>query len=62
MKMLLEPYMASGVAAVLAIAARLWTIAAELLGGAGAVMLARRMLATAPADAVGADVPVPRQP
>ena len=43
MKMLLEPYMASGVAAVLAIAARLWTIAAELLGGAAAVLLARRM-------------------
>jgi hypothetical protein len=53
MKMLLEPYMASGVAAVLAIAARLWTIAAELLGGGAAVLLARGSLPPAQADAVG---------
>ncbi|HEY7769656.1 lysylphosphatidylglycerol synthase domain-containing protein [Longimicrobium sp.] len=62
MKMLLEPYMASGVAAVLAIAARLWTIAAELLGGAAAVMLARRSAAPMRADASSGDVPIPPQP
>lgn len=39
---LLRPYLPDGVAAVLAIASRLWTIAAELLGGALALALVRR--------------------
>lgn len=38
---LLRPYLPDGVAAVLSIASRLWTIAAELVGGAAAVLLAR---------------------
>lgn len=38
---LLRPYLPDGVAAVLSIASRLWTIAAELVGGATAVLLAR---------------------
>lgn len=38
---LLRPYLPDGVAAVLSIASRLWTIAAELAGGAAAVLLAR---------------------
>jgi glycosyltransferase 2 family protein len=39
---LLRPYLPDGVAAVLSIASRLWTIAAELVGGALALALARR--------------------
>lgn len=39
---LLRPYLPDGVAAVLSIASRLWTIAAELVGGTLAMALARR--------------------
>ena len=39
---LLRPYLPDGVAAVLSLASRLWTIAAELLGGALALALVRR--------------------
>ncbi len=39
---LLRPYLPDGVAAVLSLASRVWTIAAELVGGALAVLLARR--------------------
>jgi glycosyltransferase 2 family protein len=39
---LLRPYLPDGVAAVLAIASRLWTIAAELAGGLLALLLVRR--------------------
>ncbi|MBW3570557.1 MAG: flippase-like domain-containing protein [Gemmatimonadetes bacterium] len=70
---LLEPYFPGGVAAVLAIAARLWTIAAELIGGSAAALLVRggsgvdaAAAAPVPAGAIdaadGAEVPVPRQP
>lgn len=45
---LLQPYLPAGVAAVLAIAARLWTIAAELLGGALAVAVVRLRARGAP--------------
>ena len=38
---LLQPYMQPGVAAVMSIASRLWTIAAELLGGSLALLLVR---------------------
>jgi len=38
---LLQPYLPTGVAAVLSIASRLWTIAAELLGGGLALLLVR---------------------
>jgi uncharacterized membrane protein YbhN (UPF0104 family) len=38
---LLRPYFSDGVAAVLSIAARLWTIAAELIGGSAAALLVR---------------------
>lgn len=38
---LLQPYLPAGVAAVLSLASRLWTIATELIGGAGAAWLAR---------------------
>jgi glycosyltransferase 2 family protein len=38
---LLQPYLPNGVAAVLSIASRLWTIAAELLGGGLALLLVR---------------------
>ena len=49
---LLQPYLPNGVAAVLSIASRLWTIAAELLGGGLALLLVRgRPL---PADATAA--------
>lgn len=41
MSELLESYLASGVAAVLAVASRLWTIAAELIGGAAVLWVAR---------------------
>lgn len=46
---LLRPYLPAGVAAVLALASRLWTIAAELVGGALAVALARGAVARAAA-------------
>lgn len=61
---LLTPYFSGGVAAVLAIAVRLWTIAAELIGGSAAALLVRGgpgvdgPASTDPPDAV----PVPRQP
>ena len=38
---LLQPYMQQGVAAVISLAARLWTIAAELLGGGLVLLLVR---------------------
>jgi uncharacterized membrane protein YbhN (UPF0104 family) len=38
---LLRPYFSEGVAAVLSIAARLWTIAAELIGGSATALLVR---------------------
>lgn len=41
MAQLLLPYMQPGVAAVMSIASRLWTIAAELLGGGLALLLVR---------------------
>lgn len=65
MSELLQPYLPAGVAAVLAIAARLWTIAAELIGGAAAALLVRGGAAgtVAAEDArEAADVPVPQQP
>jgi uncharacterized membrane protein YbhN (UPF0104 family) len=61
---LLRPYFSDGVAAVLSIAARMWTIAAELIGGSVAVLLVRGgsgmdgSTSTEPAD----PVPVPQQP
>lgn len=61
---LLRPYFSDGVAAVLSIAARMWTIAAELIGGSVAVLLVRGgpgvdgSASTEPAEAV----PVPQQP
>ncbi|WP_420127058.1 lysylphosphatidylglycerol synthase domain-containing protein [Longimicrobium sp.] len=60
---LLQPYLPAGVAAVLAIASRLWTIAAELIGGSAAALLVRggpAVDAAAPVDV--AEAPVPRQP
>jgi uncharacterized membrane protein YbhN (UPF0104 family) len=39
---LLQPYMQHGVAAVMSLASRLWTIAAELLGGGLVLLLVRR--------------------
>lgn len=42
---LLRPYLPDGVAAVLSLASRLWTIAAELVGGTLAVLLARGAVA-----------------
>jgi glycosyltransferase 2 family protein len=39
---LLRAYLPAGVSAVLALSSRLWTIAAELIGGAAAVALAQR--------------------
>lgn len=38
---LLQPYLPNGVAAVMSLASRLWTIAAELLGGGLALLLVR---------------------
>ena len=65
---LLQVFMLPGVAAVVSIAARLWTIAAELIGGGLALLLVRGR-AVAAADAAAADgdvaeerVPVPQQP
>ncbi|HEU0300560.1 MAG TPA: lysylphosphatidylglycerol synthase domain-containing protein [Longimicrobium sp.] len=69
---LLQPYLPAGVAAVLAIASRLWTIAAELIGGTAAALLVRKDrdvgddgseaddAAPVPDDA--GEVPVPQQP
>lgn len=65
---LLQPYLPAGVAAVMAIASRLWTIAAELIGGSAAALLVRGgpgADAAGDADAAatpGDDVPVPQQP
>lgn len=59
---LLTPYFSGGVAAVLSIAVRLWTIAAELIGGSAAALLVRGGPADAAAPADVAKVPVPRQP
>jgi uncharacterized membrane protein YbhN (UPF0104 family) len=66
---LLTPYFSGGVAAVLSIAVRLWTIATELIGGSAAVLLVRGGAAmddatpTDAADLIDAlEVPVPRQP
>jgi glycosyltransferase 2 family protein len=71
---LLRPYLPEGVAAVMSLAARLWTIAAELIGGGLALLLVRGRaadvaatgggVATGAADAGDADerVPVPQQP
>jgi hypothetical protein len=69
---LLTPYFSGGVAAVLSIAVRLWTIATELIGGSAAVLLVRSgpaVAGAAPVDTVdsidavdAAEVPVPRQP
>jgi glycosyltransferase 2 family protein len=65
MTALLRPYLPDGVAAVMSLASRLWTIAAELLGGVLVLMLVRvrPLPADAAADAPApADVPVARQP
>lgn len=63
---LLQPYMQPGVAAVMSIASRLWTIAAELVGGSLALLLVRGrpLPSPAPGDGGVADepVPVPQQP
>jgi uncharacterized membrane protein YbhN (UPF0104 family) len=60
---LLTPYFSGGVAAVLSLAVRLWTIAAELIGGSAAVLLVRGGPAADAAASVDvAEVPVPRQP
>jgi glycosyltransferase 2 family protein len=61
---LLRPYFSDGVAAVLSIAARLWTIAAELIGGSAAALLVRGGPGVdCPASADPAEsVPVPQQP
>lgn len=65
---LLQPYLPAGVAAVLAIASRLWTIAAELIGGSAAALLVRGgsgvdAAVSVDGDAdVQEDVPVPQQP
>jgi uncharacterized membrane protein YbhN (UPF0104 family) len=69
---LLTPYFSGGVAAVLSIAVRLWTIAAELIGGSAAALLVRgdpdvdAAMSTDVGDAAdsvdAAQVPVPRQP
>lgn len=47
MSALLRPYLQDGVAAVIAIASRLWTVAAELLGGGLALLLVRGRAAPA---------------
>jgi glycosyltransferase 2 family protein len=54
---LLLPLLPPGVAAVLAIAARLWTIAAELIGGAAALLLWRRALPAPPLEDVVSSEP-----
>jgi hypothetical protein len=62
---LLKPYFSGGVAAVLSIAARLWTIAAELIGGSAAALLVRGgpgVDGSAAVEVEAAEVPVPRQP
>lgn len=67
---LLQPFMPPAVAAVMSIAARLWTIAAELIGGGLALLLVHgRPVEAADAGAIPADmgdadgrVPVPQQP
>ncbi len=46
MKTLLLPLLPGGIAAIVAVAARLWTMAAELLGGALALALTRRSTQT----------------
>ncbi|HEY0016987.1 MAG TPA: lysylphosphatidylglycerol synthase domain-containing protein [Longimicrobium sp.] len=61
---LLTPHFSGGVAAVLSIAVRLWTIAAELIGGSAAALLVRGgpgVDGPSSADPAGA-VPVPQQP
>jgi glycosyltransferase 2 family protein len=51
---LLQPYLQDGVAAVMSLTSRLWTIAAELLGGGLALLLVRgRPLPAEAADAPG---------
>ncbi|HEX8393726.1 MAG TPA: lysylphosphatidylglycerol synthase domain-containing protein, partial [Longimicrobium sp.] len=63
MTLFLKPYLPQGVAAVLSLAARLWTIAAELIGGGAALLLARGALGKvgrgADDGAAAEDVPVP---
>jgi uncharacterized membrane protein YbhN (UPF0104 family) len=60
---LLRPYFSDGVAAVLSIAARLWTIAAELIGGSVAVLLVRGGSGVDGSASTDSEpVPVPRQP
>jgi hypothetical protein len=55
--------MPAGAAAVMSIASRLWTVAAELLGGTAAALLVRGRPAAANAEGMGIeDVPVPQQP
>jgi hypothetical protein len=57
--------MQPGVAAVMSIASRLWTIAAELVGGSLALLLVRGrpLPSPAPGDAAAEEpVPVPQQP
>lgn len=60
---LLKGYFPEGVAAVLSIASRLWTLAAELIGGTAAWLLVRGAApAAGPAEAGETNVPVPQQP
>lgn len=60
MSELLAPYLAPGVGTVLAFASRLWTIAAELIGGGTALALVRGGPASTAGDAE--EIPVPQQP
>lgn len=62
MSELLQPYLPAGVAAVLSLASRLWTIAAELLGGGAAWWFGRGPGLVAGTTATADDLPVPRQP
>lgn len=56
---LLQSYVAPGVAVVLAVASRLWTIAAELLGGAAVLLLVRGAPPASPAAAAADAVSEP---
>lgn len=61
MTLFLKPYLPDGVGAVLSLAARLWTIAAELIGGGAALLLARGALRSVqvPAGDSADEIPVP---
>jgi glycosyltransferase 2 family protein len=61
MTMLLRPYLSDGIAAVLAIATRLWTVAAELAGGGLVLLLVRGLRADA-GTPVSEEVPAAPNP